>query len=225
MLTVEECLKELNLLASIPRKDQQGNVYEITNTWDRRFIEDVSSHAAAGQAISTAQGELAIKLIQRYRDHLVQIGIVAQSVDLLIQTPHYAQPPYQSTNLPREVRYAGDNKLVFRCKFNSGVIEDIKKLKGGNHFASLQYPTFNRDHKLWIVDVNANNWEKAMDVIKRHKFAFDDQVTNYFLEVSNSLSQKSSVSVEGDQMTVVVRNDDFLAAWISGVASLENLNV
>ena len=221
MLTVEDCLQELDLLSTKPAKDAQGNVFEITNAWDRRFVEDVANHSRAGQAISTAQGELAIKLIQRYRDHLIVVGYPAQSVDLLIATPHYARTPYQSTHLPREVRYAGDNKLVFRCKYNSGIIEDIKRLKGINHFTAVQYPTFNRDHKLWIVDVNQGNWEKVMDVIKRHRFHFDDTVANYFLEVANSLSQQSSVEADPAGIKVTVRNDDFLSAWASGVAGLE----
>ncbi len=221
MLTVEECLKELDLLSARPVKDQQGNVFEISNTWDRRFVEDVAAHAANGQAISTAQGDLAVKLIQRYRDHLIVVGIAPQSIDLLIAQPNYARVPYQSTNLPREVRYGGDNKLVFRCKYNSGVIDDIKKLKGTNHFQAIPYPTFNRDHKLWIVDVNSGNWEKVMDVIKRHRFHFDDTVADYFLEVANSFSLKSDAVVDGDTITVKVRNDDFLGAWLNGIEALE----
>lgn len=220
MLTVEDCLRELNLLTYKPVA-QSGQAFQITNTWDRRFVEDVAGHIAAGQSISTAQGELAIKLIQRYRDHLIVAGFQPAAVDSLIQAPVYARTPYQSVNLPREVRYAGNNKLVFRCKFNGGVVEDIKRLKGTNCFTDVIYPHYNREHRLWIVDVNSDNWEKVMDIIKRHRFEFDETVTEYFLEVANSFGEKSSATATQDSIEIVARNDEFLASWIAGIEALE----
>jgi len=221
MLSVENCLRELNLLIDVPVKDSSGNTYKISNTWDRRFIEEVNGHAAKGQPLSTAQGTLALKLIQRYRDHLITVGVATSSVDALIATPFYDRTPYPSTNLPREVRYAGDNKLVFRCKYNSGVIEDIKALKGINHFTPHPYPMFNHGNKLWIVDVNRRNWEKAMDVINRHKFSFDDAVASYFHQVSNSMNQLSSAEADDGVITVTARDDDFLSAWAAAMNALE----
>lgn len=221
MLNVEDALEALDAITFMPVRDPSGNVHEIKNTWDKRFINDVWQHCQNGQAISTAQSAVCLKLIQLYRDHLVVFGFKPDMIDVLVATPTYKKPPYQSTALPREVRWAGRNKLVFRCKFNSGVIEDIKKLKGINHFLSHPHPTFSRDHKLWIVDVNSGNWERVMDVIKRHRFQFDDTVAQYFVEVANSFGKQSEATVEGDILKVTVRDDDFLDSWLTGLSHLE----
>jgi len=163
-----------------------------------------------------------LKLVQKYRDHLIESGISESNLDGLLTLPVYEKTPYQSTKLLREVRYAGDNKLVFRCKFNAGIIEDIKKLKGSNHFQCQVYPLFLRDSKLWVVDINSGNWERAMDIIKRHNFGFDDQVANYFLEVSNALNGTSAIEVEDTVIHITVRNDDFLDSWVNGLVKLES---
>ena len=220
MLTVEECLKNLEAVCHAPVVDQQGNVFEITNTWDRRFISDVAEHSRNGKAVSTAQSSVVLKLIDRYRDHLSVRGIARTEVDQLINFPQYARPPYQSTVLPREVRWAGDNKLVFRCKYNAGIIEDIKKLKGTNHFLPHHYPMFFREQKLWIVDVNSGNAEKTMDVIKRHKFDFDDAVAQFFLDIENGKGRRSEILTDGESIQITVRNDDLLNSWLNALEIL-----
>lgn len=222
MLTVEDCLKRLEAVCHKPSKDQHGSVFEITNTWDRRFISDLAGHSSNGKPISSSQGLIALKLIDRYKDHLVHRGLAQSDLDLLIAVPQYAQTPYQSTLLPREVRWAGDNKLVFRCKYNAGIIEDIKKLKGNNHFLPHHYPTFSMAQKFWVVDINSGNAEKAMDVIKRHNFAFDDAVAEFFMNIENSKGRRSEVVADGNVISVVVRNDNLLNAWLNAIQILES---
>lgn len=221
MLNVEDCLEGLDTLQYVRLKDPQGNDYHIKNTYDVRFIADVATHTRSGKSISTSQSKVLVKLIQRYRDQLIQLKFDETSVDRLIATPTYRHPPYQSTHLPREVRWAGNDILVFRCKYNDAVVQDIKRLKGTNLFSHHNYPVFHRDEKLWLVKVNSLNWEKAMDVIKRHHFAFDDHVASYFLEVANSENLPSQVASTDTEITLTVRNDDFLSAWVNAIEKLE----
>lgn len=220
MLTVEHCLHRLEDICSDPVTLASGDQLEITNSWDRRFISDVSQHVANGSAISTSQSTIVLKLIERYQDHLIADGIAGSAIDQLLVIPQYKKAPYQSVELPREVRYAGDNKLVFRCKYNQAVVDAIKALKSDKLFNSYNYPTFNREHKLWLVDVNGQNYDKVMEVIKRHKFAFDDDVANYFLEIENSKGQPSSIVTDGETIQINVRNDAFLQNWLGSLQSL-----
>lgn len=220
MITVEDLLHKLEVICRHPLTRFEG-IAEITNTWDRRFICDVYDHVAGGEAISTAQSDIVIKLIERYRAVMVAYGSTDSEISALIAFPQYRRPPYQSEVLPREVRWAGDNKLVFRCKYNQGVIEDIKRLRGTNHFLLHPYPMWFKEHKLWVVDVNGGNHEKVMDVIKRHKFAFDDAVANLFLEIENGRGKRSDIQVTQDTIVVTARNDDFLNAWLNALQTLE----
>jgi hypothetical protein len=142
-------------------------------------------------------------------------------VDQLLQFPQYDRPLYESTVLPREVRWAGDNKLVFRCKYNAAIIQDIKRLKTASLFSSIQYPFYMRDHKLWIVDVNAHNVKMVMDVIKRHKFEFDDAVAQFFLDIENHAGVTSQAKVSEQEILVTINDDSFLSAWINALLVLE----
>ena len=220
MLTVEICLNRLEDIIEFP--PTSGHiVHEITNTWDQRFIRDVAKHVTNGFAISTSQSAIVLKLIDRYKDHLIAAGVQSSALDQLLVCPQYSKAPYQSVELPREVRWAGDNKLVFRCKYNQGVVEDIKRLKGGNTFLPHQFPIFNREQKLWIVDVNVGNYDRVMDVIKRHRFAFDDAVTEFFFEIENGKDQPSVIEATEQNIVVTVRNDEFFNAWLNTLKALE----
>lgn len=221
MLSVEECLEALDTLENRDVIGASGQTLKITNSFDRRFIGDVTTHTRAGKAISTSQGQVGLKLIQRYQGILADMGYQPLQLNQLTTTPNYRTAPYQSTVLPREVRWAGNNVLVFRCKFNDAVIQDIKRLKSANLFEHQNYPLFLRDAKLWLVNVNSGNWERVMDVIKRHRFHFDDTVAEYFTEVANSAGQRSQVASTDTEITVTARDDDFLAGWINAIEKLE----
>lgn len=217
MKTVESYLRILEDICQNPKPNAAGDELEITNTWDRRFIGDVAEHVANGAAISTAQSAIVLKLIERYRILITDRGHLDSEIAQLLLFPQYSKPPYQSDVLPREVRWAGDNKLVFRCKYNQGVIEDIKRLKGTNYFLPRGFPLWHKDTKLWVIDVNSGNHEKVMDVIKRHKFAFDDAVAQFFLDIENGKGQRSDIEVNGDTIEITVRNDDLLNAWVNAL--------
>lgn len=222
MLSVEDCLEALEESTWYNAHTGLPDATEITNNWDRRFISDVSNFTLSGKALSTAQGTIALKLIERYRSILERKGIKSSSIDILLSQPHYRLPPYQSTILKREVRWIGNNKLVFRLKKNPGIIEDIKRLKGTNYFIPSGFPMFNRQHSMWLVDVNSGNLSQVMDVIKRHRFEFDDDVAQYFMEVSNAMGQQSTAHIENNSIDVTVKDDDFLDSWLNAIGCLEN---
>lgn len=227
MLTLEECLEKLDEINWEPAIDAAGLSLEISNTWDRRFISDICFHTRQNKPISTAQGDLALKIIGRYRAHLEASGISPIALDTLLTstTPSFRLPAHTSTLVPREVRWVGDSKLVFRCKYNPIIIEDIKKLKGVNHFSSESYPLYSRDWKLWIVDVNSGNFERVMELIRRHRFAFDSAVENFFLECMKSIEMRSTADLDGDTIKVEVRNDDLLNAWLCNLVELDQASV
>lgn len=197
-----------------------GDSARISNSWDERFIIDVAAHVKEDKPLSTAQGDIVVKLIGRYRRQLELLGFASGDIDVLIQHPTYRTPPYQSTQIPREVRWVGNNTLVFRCKFNRAIVDDIKKLRGSNYFAK-QTPYFNQDHKLWVVGINSTNLDRAMDLIKRHKFSFDDDVAEFFMHATNARDQRSSASVVDGAINIEVRDDDLLNAWLDEIQKLD----
>jgi hypothetical protein len=224
MLTLEDCLELLDEINWDPPVDSTGSTHGVVNTWDRRFISDVTYHVREGKALSTAQGELAKKLITRYRSALEITGVAAVDLDTMLASPAYRLPPFASTSLPREVRWAGDNYLVFRCKYNASIKDELKKLANVPN-ARTTVSKFNHAHKLWVVEVVSSNLEQVMDFIKRHRFGFDADVENYFLEAVNSRNQRSSVEIVDGQIKIIIRNDALLGHLVTDFLSLESANV
>lgn len=220
MLSIEDCLEQLDVINWDPPTDSDGKLLSITNTWDRRFISDVSFHTRSGKPISTAQGTLALKLIQRYRNELTHSTFADYQLEALLNTPHYRHTPHESTNFSREVRWIGDSKLAFRCKYNPSVGDDIKKLRtSGIHMVNSNIrgtgPKFVKDHKLWVVTVDTQNIERVMELIRRHCFKFDDAVAEFLTEVSNARANNSSAQVTATGIHISVRDDEFLNAVLN----------
>lgn len=215
MLSIEDCLELLDVINWDPPADDEGTLLSITNTWDRRFISDICYHTRTGKAITTAQGALALKLINRYRIQLAAYGVTAAQLDALAHAPQYRLPPHTSVSVPREVRWLGNSVLAFRSKYNNVVTEDIKKLRVDNPFNPTSTVYFHKEDKLWLVEVQSRNVDRVIEVIRRHGFAFDDAVAEFLMEVSNSLEQPSSAEIVDGAIRVHVRNDMFLNEWFN----------
>ena len=220
-ITIEDCLEDLDEINWTP-VPYCGEILEITNTWDRKFISDVAYHTREGKAISTAQGTLALKLIDRYKKHLEIKGISASELASFLENPEYRKTPQVSVSSPREVRYIGDSKIVFRCRYNAMVIEDIKSLKSHSYFQISGKPKFNGNHKVWVVSVDNSNVDKVMGIVRRHNFNFDDEVAEFFMEVINSKGKMSELSIDSDQILVHCRNDEFLMLWANDLLRMES---
>lgn len=224
MLTIEDCLEKLDEL-QWEDLTVSGKPVLIGDSWDREFINNVCEHTRMGKALSTEQAKIATKIVNRYQWQLEALGCHMISIEDLLKSPQYRKALYESTIVPREVRWLGDSKLAFRCKYNTSIVNDIKKCRGVNHFASENFPHFNRDSKLWIIDVNSENLEKVMEVIKRYRFQFDSDVETFFLEAANSMGQRSEYTVDGDNLVINVRDDDLLCGWLNGIITMDLCDV
>lgn len=216
MLTVEDLLEKLQHVTVSKWKKK------ITSSWDVNFINDVASKVRNGNSISTGQAKVVLKLIQRYKDVLVSDLCIDESkVDLVLKHPLYRQAPYESINLPREVRYAPPKYLLFRCKYNPNIINGIKKLKGtrvfsheANNMAEVT-PRFNKKHKIWAVEVTESNLDKITKVISRYNFQFDSEVEQFILKCTNAIEEKTVIEHGENEIKITVKNDDFLDAYIT----------
>jgi hypothetical protein len=228
MLTIEDCLEQLDVINWDPPVDNTGKLLSISNTWDRRFISDVSFHTRQNNPISTAQGTLALKLINRYRNELQHSSMMGYQLDALLSTPQYRHSPHESLNFSREVRWLGDSKLAFRSKYNPGVGEDIKKLRASGVLTQTNNgrgasPRFSKPEKSWIVQVDLSNVERVMEVIRRHCFKFDDNVAEFLTEVSNSKDAHSSARLSEDSIHVEVRGNEFMSLLLSDLHWIKNV--
>jgi len=215
-------LEKLYEIVVNPPLDAGKAKHSITESWDRNFISSVYQHITNKSPISTAQAKILLKLINKYSNLLILKGCNGSEILSSISHPTYLQPPYESKNFRRSVRWGGNSCLVFRSKHNPEMTEDIKKLGMMRIFD--EKAKFNREFKLWIVPIHSGNYEKAMNFIGRYNFHFDDQVAGFLANISNSIGQKSEVEVS-DFITIQVKDDEFFNLWLQDVLDLEQFNV
>jgi hypothetical protein len=221
MITVEDLLEKLDELLWTP-PCINGEKMEIKTSWDRRFISDVSNYTREGKCLSTSQSVLGIKLIKRYIQHLVVSGFEQNTIETIINSPVHRLQPYQSSNIRREVKYIGDNKLVFRFKYNPSIIDKLREIKHTNPYTGKIYPDFHSDLKLWVLEITIINYEKIMNIISDFKFDFDDDVVEFLMNFTNSKTTKSSAHINNGNIEVVVSGENMLNQLLNNIIELES---
>lgn len=185
----------------------------LINEWYVGFIASVSRHVRAGKQLSTSQGTTILKLIVQVRRPLVRHGMATDDdIDNMLHQPEYRRPLYESTHIPREVRYLGDNCLGFRFKQNDLIVETIKAL--GHD--SLPRPRFQWEQRIWVVPVWRHNLQKIMTLVNEYQFNLDAETTAYLRLARQSIDQPSTF-VLAEEHGVILANvcdDPLLAAWI-----------
>jgi hypothetical protein len=187
----------------------------VINNWDSNFINDVATKIDKNGIISTGQASVALKLFLRYKHLLVEYGVPDYVVEQIAKSPTYKQSPYQSHDIPREVRHIGGDFLAFRMKFNTNIVSDIKKARSENEYG-LVSPIFEPTYKLWVVEVSEMNVNKIESIITRYKFGYDDAVTNLLFEVETRKNRRSVVDFDMNTGMILVSlgNDDMVNSYI-----------
>ena len=238
MITIEDLLEELEIISTyqyVGRKSgfRRMGVNPVSSPADRKFIQDLTSRTRQGGKFSTKQAFIACKIIKKYarlfsegrtnNDDTVLVLLVPEII-ALCENPNYRVVPYQSTNVPREVRYLGNRKLGLKCKFSPQIIDRIKALKDHTCPLSADFPYFNKKYRIWVVDVTEKNIDSITGLISRFNFMFDDKVVQFLTDCENSVSKTSTVIINDEQnvIHVIVNNNNLLAGWLNDVLQIED---
>jgi hypothetical protein len=200
----------------------------LDDDWHRGFISSVGEHVAAGKQLSTNQSQSILKLIARVRHPLVRLGVATDNdIDRMLYQPEFRRPLYESVNIPREVRYLGDNILGFRFKFN-GIIQahvvglgqpvttDWARLH--RTLDLLPKPHFNWERRIWLVPVLRHNLSKITALINEYRFGTDAPVMAYLRLARHSYDQPSTFTVKDGVILGTICDNPVLAAWVTDVS-------
>lgn len=216
-----------------------GDVFN--DPWHRDFIQSVCKYADEKRSLSTKQAEIVIKIIDRIRPEIMSFGwATQQELSNLIADPTYRVPLYESSNVPREVRYLGDNLLAFRCKANKVLTDRIKTLDNAaktgwldgtlDNFNLAKDPRgpavalkarFDWLHKIWIVPVYRFNLESIAELIADQRFNMDQETANYLRLAHKSLDQSSLFAIDAENKIILANicDDPILSGWITEIAN------
>lgn len=190
-------------------------VQHLKDDWAAKFVVNVAAYTSERKPLSTEQAKIVLKLLKRVESYLIENGESMSGLAALLRNPAYRQEPYPSANVPREVRFLGDNMLGFRFKKNDTIVADLKALKAIQDF-SFNDLWFHREHRLWVIPVTRDSIHEIMALIARHRFDFDDMVAEY-LTVAQNNAQRPSAFVADMEMGVIAAQvyDNEVVAWFT----------
>jgi hypothetical protein len=203
-----------------------GNLFN--SEWHRSFIENVTQHTRAGRPLSSNQSRMILKMINAAQAYLVDYDIANQAIITeILEFPKHRQPPYESSNVPREVRYLGDNLLGIRCKANEILTNAIKHLGKINSDPLLMpnilrsVPRFDWGYRIWIVPVHRHNLFMIFDLLSEFRIQPDQATNDYLALCRTSIGKESEFVFADDQqqaLRALVCDDYILASWITEIA-------
>jgi hypothetical protein len=124
-----------------------------------------------GQAYTDKQGELAVKLVLKYRRQFASQGIDVAHVE---EKPQFRQP-VRTIDRSRRIWREGEDILV-KFPYDQDRIEDLRKLRETGQGRSK----WNRDDKIWQLGITEYNVNYIVIWGQAWNFEIDPQVTEMF---------------------------------------------
>lgn len=216
---VEDLIADFASRIMLSRSDDNLGHALRSDDWNRKFIESLNASVSARKALSTQQSIVFLRVVRR----MFEGGFLSEEfnhgdIESLLMAPRHRKPPYPSSNIPREVRYLGENRLGFRCKRADDLVRDIKNLRNrGRDSAWKAYhePVFNRQGRMWVVGVTEDTYEYIMKIIAEYDFDFDDAVVEYLALCDNSRGQPSTFVYDPESGKIVanVCDNGIIEGW------------
>ncbi|CAB4133261.1 hypothetical protein UFOVP257_103 [uncultured Caudovirales phage] len=147
--------------------------------YDVGILSSMSSSAGSNQALTDKQGELAAKIVLKYKKQLAQVGIDVTPVE----SPRY-RIPLRAVDR-RKILSLENDQIVLRFPYDTKMIDSIRDL------AKLSNGT-------WAFDRNSKVWKLAiteMNVIASAGFAKNNQfdITEDFTKLENLILTTESI--------------------------------
>ena len=183
------------------------------------------------KVLSTKQAKYILDIIQILKSEIVERNLATnEEIVLMLSQPKFRKEPYESTNVPKEVRYIGDNFLAFRFKPNPTLKDQIKILgdvrpndwiqSSNKMIPTIIKSRFDWYYKIWIVPVTRQNIIDIETLIRSERFNMDDVTRNYIRLAYDSRNKPSdfTIDTENDAILINVKDNPILAGWVTEVA-------
>lgn len=194
--------------------------------WHSRFVSNVFGYVSQRKPLSSEQAKIVLKMVARAKTALVEKEIVEEKkIDQLLANPKYRLAPYQSSSIPREVRYVGDNMLAFRFKMNDVIVDSIKSLRKKSDNFTHDVIRFDHLARVWLVRVTRDTIDPIMQIIGKNRFQIDDATIEYLTLATNSRGQPSTFVFDPESGKIVANicDNEIIASWVRYVLGAEVL--
>lgn len=190
-------------------------VRAVLDEWYINFVSNIMQWAMIDKKpLSTNQAKIALRVLSRMTPFFIANGYAtADQISALKHYPAYRNPPTQSANIPREVRYLGGNLLGFRFKRDDVLVNKLKAIGSGAppYREEIQWDYKSR---IWIAPVVPDNVDSIFDIIGAH-FGFDDEVVQLITETKN-LTSLPTIAYKAEQDIILISGgkNELFSRWV-----------
>ena len=187
--------------------------------YDVSIVESMAASTLwSGQALTDRQGELAIKLVLKYKRQFANHGIDISPVE---ETPQW-RFPLRTIDRSLRIWREGDDLLV-KFPYNNDWIEEFRKLKD----VAQGRAYWKNDEKVWAMGITEYNVNWLVTWGEMNKFDIDSEVIDLYTKVIAAENDRYEIKlVQQDDRLAIINAADSLIAYVEeklGGFGLDNL--
>jgi hypothetical protein len=207
---------------------QTGKPYGLFDTtppiinlarYDVNIISNMSSSSGNGNALTDKQGDLAVKLILKYRRQLSAVGIDITPVDC--EHPPFRKP-LRVVDRTRAV-YIDNGKIILQFPYDTKLIDGIREL------AKLSQGrwTFDKTTRKWILSLTETNVVAAGGFAKINGFEISPEFSSIEKTITDCESIPYAIELQKieNQFTVTNADKNLLQYINDNIGGLEYSNL
>jgi hypothetical protein len=164
--------------------------------YDVQIVESMAASTLwSSQALTDRQGELAVKLVIKYKRQFAKYGIDISPVE---ENPQW-RFPLRTVDRSLRIWREGDD-LLAKFPYNSQWIEDFRKLKDSAQGRSQWDP----EAKLWRLGVTEYNVNWLVTWGQMNKFEIDSDVVDLYTKVISAENPRYEIKLvqQGEQLAI-----------------------
>lgn len=164
--------------------------------YDVKILESMSIHVTAGNPLTDRQGELAIKLVLKYRRQLA-----SNSIDISpVETPTWRMP-LRKMDYSRRL-YIDDNRIHVRFPYGIDLIENIREFAK----TSQGFCKFNKTSKEWEVGLSEYNLNWMYTWAEVNQFEISDPIRSLMSKIVTVEAAGYAIELCVDHGQLTIRN-------------------
>jgi hypothetical protein len=163
--------------------------------YDTSVIDSMAQASLSSKALTERQGELAIKIILKYKKQLAQKGIDIAPIE---EDPKFRVKP--RTMDYRKSLYIKDDKILAKFPYSTQLIESIRAFKKDAQGDC----EFQVDEKVWKFGMTEYNLNWTHSIAKLNGFEVDDEITQLIAQMTDveKVPFKIELYVDGDTLNI-----------------------
>lgn len=175
-----------------------GNYTFSLARYDVNIVESMASSTLwNAQALTDRQGELAIKLVLKYKRQFAQHGIDISSIE---ENPQWRYP-LRTIDRSQRIWLEGDD-LLAKFPYNNAWIEEFRKLKDVAQGRSY----WDHDAKLWRLGITEYNVNWLVTWGEMNKFEIDPAVQSLYNKVIDTENTKYEIKLTQVEDNLTITN-------------------